>query len=474
MRSATGAVTAVLLSAVAAAATGERPSAEATSGPTDRVRVSPSGHYFTYTGRTRLLLCDSGTQCVMQNLNVDYRAWVKQCAADGHPGVHIWAFVPPRQKLDGAHLERRWGYRYRGATPWRRKAAGPKAYDGGYQWDLTAFDEGHDPDKHYWPRLRDLCLQLKKRDMVLGITVFFGWPKDIPGDLHYHPFFHLNGGPARTRQDITHIAKPGTEIHAREWSDDWPTRMKTQWLWERFCLKLIEQTRPFGNVWFDFRDEWSYDNSTNLEGHFRGFFLKRGQLWADRSRQASFRVSNPGVPAWAATPAMKTEGGPYDHEGVRREVWRRATGGVHYMLHNDNRSPGIMAWDPKTAKLKRLDPYKDPGRKYVGIAARLFNRHVARLDKMAPANGLVDGKATCLAAPGDEYVIYLPSGRKVTVDLSSARAPLSARWYDPRTGRFGDPVAVEGGARRSFVAPSKRDWVLHVARSAAGGRNDDR
>ncbi|KKL79866.1 hypothetical protein LCGC14_2010520, partial [marine sediment metagenome] len=87
---------------------------------------------------------------------------------------------------------------------------------------------------------------------------------------------------------------------------------------------------------------------------------------------------------------------------------------------------------------------------------------------------LVDGKATCLAAPGDEYVIYLPSGRKVTVDLSSAKAPLKARWYDPRTGRFGKPIAVVGGVRRSFLAPDKRDWVLHVARSAASREKDDR
>ncbi len=78
------------------------------------------------------------------------------------------------------------------------------------------------------------------------------------------------------------------------------------------------------------------------------------------------------------------------------------------------------------------------------------------------------------AAPGDEYVIYLPSGGKVTVDLSSAKAPLRARWYDPRTGRFSKPVVVEGGVRRSFVARSKQDWVLHVARSTAGGEKDDR
>lgn len=468
-----GSMAVVLLSAGLAAAPGGGPPGKPPVGPSDRVAVSPSGHYFTYRGRPCLLLCDSGTQCVMQNLNMNYRAWVEQCAGEGHPGVHIWAFVAPRQQLDGSRLEDRWGYVYPGATPWRRKTSGQKGYDGGFRWDMMAFDEGDDPGKHYWPRLRDLCRQLKKRQMVLGVTVFFGWPKDIPGDFHYHPFYHLNGGPARTRQDITHIAKPGTEVDAKQWSENWPIRRKTQWLWERFCLKLIEETRLFGNVWFDFRDEWSYDNTTNMEAHFRKFFLDRGQVWADRSQDASFRVNNGHrVPAWGPTPAMKTEGGPYGHADVRREVWRRATAGIHYMLHNDARQPGIMAWDPKAAKLKHLDPQKDLGRRYVGIAARLFNEHVTRLDEMAPADTLVDGKAACLAVPGREYVIYLPSGPKVTVDLSSAKGTLASRWYDPRTGRFGKPIAVEGGALRAFEPPGRGDWVLHVTHPAGNADRD--
>jgi len=433
--------------------------------PKPALGVSPSGHYFTYLGRTKMLLCDSGTQCVMQNLNVDYRGWVDRCATEGHPGVHIWAFVPPRQQIDGSRLEGRWGYLYPGVTPWARKAADPRAHDGGPQWDLQAFDEGADPNRHYWPRLRDLCKRLRDRKMVLGITVFFGWPKDIPDDLSYHPFYHLNGGPARTRQDITHIDQPGTEIHTTPWDKAWPTRRKTQWLWEKFCLKLIEETRPFGNVWFDFRDEWSYDNDTNLEAHFRRFFMKRGQVWADRSTTAGFRVTNGlGVPSWGATPAMKTEGGPYAHEEVRREVWTRATSGVHYLLHNDNRPVGIMAWDRRTATIKKLDPADDLGRAYVGLAARFFNEHVGDLDAMAPHADLVGAGATCLAAPGGEYVVYVRSGGTVKVDLSAASGPLNARWYDPRSGVFAARPATTGGRVRSFAAPDDRDWVLHISR----------
>ena len=190
------------------------------------VGISPSGHYFTYKGKTKMILADSGTGCVMQNLNIGYRAWVNATAAEGHSCVHIWAFIAPRQKLDGSEVESRYGYIYPGITPWARKTSGDNAYDGGKQWDMFSFDEGTDPDQHYWPRLRDLCQRLKDKNMMLGITVFFGWPKDIPGDLYYHPFYHLNGGPATSRGDITYIHSSGIEIHTQTWNDSWLVRKK--------------------------------------------------------------------------------------------------------------------------------------------------------------------------------------------------------------------------------------------------------
>ncbi|MBI5545664.1 MAG: hypothetical protein HY901_17390 [Deltaproteobacteria bacterium] len=437
--------------------------------PAEGFGISASGHYFRQGRKTRMVLCDSGTQCVMQNLGLNYRAWVDALAAEGHPGAHVWAFVPPRQKLDGSHVEDRWGYVYPGITPWARKSSGVNAYDGGKQWDLMSFNEGTDPDQHYWPRLRDLCGRLASHQMLLGITVFFGWPKDSE-DFKYHPFATRNGGPAATLGDITHIDSPGTEIHAETWSDSWPARRKTQWLWERFALKLIEEASACGNVWFDFRDEWSYENDTNMEGHFRSFFMSRGMVWADRSAQASFRVTNPGVPPFGATPTMKTEGEPYEHGDVREEVWARAVSGVHYLLHNDSRSPGVMAWDPRTASSQGLDPQSDRGRKYVGIAGRFFNHELHSLDHMRPDDSLVNGEAKCLATPGLEYVVYLPASQSsVTVNLAQVQGEAAARFYDPRTGAFTATTTVSGGGSRAFSRPSNQSWVLHVVST----RDDD-
>lgn len=425
--------------------------------PAADVAISPSGHYFSVAGATVMMLGDSGTQCVMQNTNIDFEAWADTLAAEGHGTAHIWAFVPPRQRLDGSEVEDRYGYLYPGITPWVRQPSGPLAHDGGYPWDLHTFDEGSDPNAQYWPRLRALCERLRGHGLPLGITVFFGWPKDVPADLEYHPFYHLNGGPAQSLQDITHLDTPGTEVHSEPWDDGWPVRKRTQWLWEQFALRLIEEADHCGNVWFDFRDEWSYENDTNFEDHFREFFRSRGQIWADRTDQADFRVANPQVPPFGATPAMKTEGEPYDHDGVRQEVWTRATTGIHYLLHNDGRSPGIMAFDPNVG----TDPADDDGRQYVGLAARFFNQSVHELDAMVPSDGLVS-TGHCLAAPGQEYVVYLVGGGTVDVDLGSVTGALAVTWLDPRTGNTTDGGSVVGGTTASLTAPDANDWVLHL------------
>ena len=88
--------------------------------------TSPDGHYVTYRGETLLLIGESGTQCVLQNLNIDYRGWLDDCRREGINAVHLWALMAPRQTADGSVTEARYGYVYPGATPWARRGGGPR------------------------------------------------------------------------------------------------------------------------------------------------------------------------------------------------------------------------------------------------------------------------------------------------------------------------------------------------------------
>jgi len=66
----------------------------------------------------------------------------------------------------------------------------------------------------------------------------------------------------------------------------------------------------------------------------------------------------------------------------------------------------------------------------------------------------------CLANPGRQYVVYLPEGGQVEVDLSVATEPLAVEWIAPVAGtsHAGKPTA--GGAKRSLQSPFRGPAVL--------------
>ena len=78
-----------------------------------------------------------------------------------------------------------------------------------------------------------------------------------------------------------------------------------------------------------------------------------------------------------------------------------------------------------------------------------------------PRNALASSRY-CLANPGVEYLVYLPEGGDVTVDLSESRKAFSARWLNVATGAETDGASANGGGQRRFTAPLKGDAVLHL------------
>jgi len=443
------------------------------------IALSPSGHYVRYEGQTLFLVGDSGTQCVLQNPNIDYREWIDDCREFGIRAIHLWSFLAPRQKRDGSVIERRYGYVYPGITPWARRKEGPPANDGLPQWDLTRFDEG------YWSRLKDLCRYAKSHDIIVGITVFFGWPKwNTPKrpDWSYHPFNIINGGFLRDEKTITTacqtIYSPGVEVLNEQWSDRWPPSKKTQWVWERFAQRLIDELNHLGNVFFVFMDEHSYPEG-NCGDHFLKFFKRRGAIWADWDKRRadvdfvcsptfSGRDKNAdAVKNFHKTPIrpyIHLEGGPYKGEGVRTALWTFAIGGGHYFYHDDSGqetvTTGIMCYDPN---VKGCEREKHAERlRWLGYASRFFNEEIKDLEGMEPHNELVgSGNAYCLANPGKEYAVYSISGTSFTLDLSHINGrTFVGRFYDPRTGRYLEEFTCSGGKSVSFEKPDARDWAL--------------
>jgi hypothetical protein len=105
------------------------------------------------------------------------------------------------------------------------------------------------------------------------------------------------------------------------------------------------------------------------------------------------------------------------------------------------------------------DPYWDPLRTALGLTRSYATR--MNLAGMIP-HGELASSGYCLADPQREYLIYLPNGSEVTVDLSAAGGELEVEWLHPVEGTITRNGMVGGGAKRVLKAPFSGDVVLYL------------
>jgi hypothetical protein len=80
---------------------------------------------------------------------------------------------------------------------------------------------------------------------------------------------------------------------------------------------------------------------------------------------------------------------------------------------------------------------------------------------MMPHGELVSS-GFCLADPGKEYIVYLPEGGEVTVDLTPASGQIIVEWVHPADGKTVPGEETFGGAERILRTPFSGDAVLHL------------
>jgi hypothetical protein len=59
----------------------------------------------------------------------------------------------------------------------------------------------------------------------------------------------------------------------------------------------------------------------------------------------------------------------------------------------------------------------------------------------------------CLAHPGQEYLVYLPEGQEVEIDLTGVPGAYDVEWFDPNSGAFQRSDPVEGNRTVSLESP---------------------
>jgi hypothetical protein len=169
-------------------------------------------------------------------------------------------------------------------------------------------------------------------------------------------------------------------------------------------------------------------------------------------------LAAPPKPYLCSEPVPEFDGEKPSLDEVRRSLWEITLAGAGWVNQNDP----SFGWDPRAA-IAAQAAARDRAYDMAGHCARFFNQSGVRFAEMSPSPKLAS-TGICLARPGNEYVVYAPSGGEVTVDLSAATGALTVEWFNPRTGEAMRDGTVAGGATRSLRAPFEGDAVLHLRR----------
>jgi len=175
---------------------------------------------------------------------------------------------------------------------------------------------------------------------------------------------------------------------------------------------------------------------------------KRTLLWVNKSRESGrpWVVANdeqgqadqgvppdPGYEGFNGTVTMKN-GQEYDLHDIRKKtLWGNLmAGGAGVMYYFGYKLP---ANDLQCEDFRSRDKSWD----YCRIAAHFLSEHQIPIHQMQNMNGIVGNQKNgygpwCLAKPGSVYLIYLPEGGKVSVDLSKESSEFDAFWFEPEKG----------------------------------------
>ncbi|QEG21188.1 DUF5060 domain-containing protein [Mariniblastus fucicola] len=183
---------------------------------------------------------------------------------------------------------------------------------------------------------------------------------------------------------------------------------------------------------------------------------KRTLLWVNKSRNSDhpWVVANdeqgqadqgvppdPGYAGFDGTVTMKN-GRKYDlHDIRKRTLWGNLmAGGAGVMYYFGYALPEN---DLKCEDFRSRDKSWD----YCQIAKEFLLENEIPIHELKNMNGLVGNKNDgygnwCLAKPGSLYLVYLPEGGKVSLELSKESVDFEAFWFDPENGGELSPTKV--------------------------------
>ncbi|MGI8783300.1 MAG: DUF6298 domain-containing protein [Acidobacteriota bacterium] len=354
--------------------------------------------------------------------------------------------------------------------PWKRTGPG-SALDGKPKFNLDEFD----PD--YFARLRSRVHSAGMRGIYVSVMLFEGWQlqhiaeswKDHP----FHPANNVNGISGDADGDGR-----GVETHMLKI----PAVTALQ---ERYVRKVIDTVSGLDNVLYEISNE-SGAYSTDWQYHLIRFIkqYEKGKpkqhpvgmtfQWSrDKVQRGSNRLLFESPADWIS-PGSHDDGrhlylhDPPPDEGTKvilndTDHLGGITGNPAWVWKSFCRGLNPIFMDPYDNRiLGKGSPEQWNGvRRSLGHTRRLAER--VDLAAMRPHDHLASTKY-CLAQPGVAYIVFLPGGGEVTVDLSADSGTFQVEWVHPVEGTITPGKPVAGGAKQAFTAPFSGEAALYLSK----------
>ena len=342
--------------------------------------------------------------------------------------------------------------------PYMRTGPG-KALDGKPKFDLEQFNP------EYFQRLRDRVEAAGERNIYTAVMLFEGWGLQRLEDgwiAHpFHPENNINGIDGDLNGDGY-----GLEVHTL-------ANREITAIQENYARKVIETVNDLDNVLYEISNE-NHPPSTEWQYHMIKFIQEYEQ---DKPYQhpvgMTFQFRGGSNQTLFDSPAdwisPNAEGGYRDNPPAATgekviitdtdHLW--GIGGNHqWVWKSFLRGMNPIFMDPYDTKvLKRhYDPaWVDPLRKSMGYTLDYAQR--MNLINMLPDTNLASS-GYCLAERGKEYLVYLPSGNEVILDLTDVSGNLNVEWFNPMTGETIVQGKIQGGHVPIMKSPFGEDNVI--------------
>ena len=441
------------------------------SGPLRVMGTNP--RYFTDDSGRAVYLTGSHTWSSFQDNGggdpppvFDYDQYLDFLETNNHNLFRLWTWEESRWTTETSDED----YWFNPMPPFKRVGPGT-ALDGKPKWDLTQLEQA------YFDRMRTRVVDAGERGIYVAVVLFNGWSvAEAKGGFSAnnpwrgHPFNaanNINGINGDTNNDNS-----GEEVHELG-------NGKLTALQEAYVKKVLDTLNDLDNVLYEISNE-SHGDATEWQNHMVDF-IKEYESTKPKQHPVGMTVEWPGGNNQELFASNADWISPNEYQdppaadgskviivntdhiwgigGDRQWVWKSFTRGLNpiFMDGYDGAGYGVGGAgfdfdDPVWVSLRRNMGYTRSYAERINLAA------------MTPRNDLCSTDY-CLADPatsGAEYLVYLPDGGDVSVDLTSTAGEVQVEWFNPETGQSTPGNSTATGENRLFTAPFAGDAVLYL------------